>query len=180
MLLGAVDSGKTTLARYLVEALVKRRIRTAIIDSDIGQSGIGLPGTICMKVFRGKRDLADFVFDRMTFLGFTNPAKVIPRMVAMTVYMIEMGRRHAGITVVDTTGLVSGEPGKALKIAKIRAIRPAHVVAIQRKDELEHILSCIRDVRIFRLKVSPAAKKRSASSRSEYRKKEASGVLRRT
>lgn len=171
MLLGATDSGKTTLARYLVEALVKRRMRTALIDADIGQSGIGLPGTISMKVFRGKRDLADFLFDRMTFLGFTNPAKVIPRMVAMTGYMTEMGRRHAGIAVVDTTGLVSGETGKALKIAKIRAIRPAHVVAIQRGDELEHILSRIRDVRIFRLKVSPAAKKRSASFRSEYRKR---------
>jgi polynucleotide 5'-hydroxyl-kinase GRC3/NOL9 len=73
--------------------------------------------------------------------------------------------------VVDTTGLISGELGKALKTAKIRAIRPAHIVAIQRGDELEHILSLVGDARIHRLKASRAAKTRSASSRRAYRKR---------
>lgn len=171
MLLGATDSGKTTFARYLVDALAKKLLTTALIDSDIGQSGIGLPGTITMKVFRDAGDLGDFRFERMTFLGFTNPSKVIPLMVAMTRRMTDIGRRRAGIAVVDTTGLISGELGKALKIAKIGAIRPRHVVAIQRGDELEHILSLIRDTKIHRLRASAAAKKRSPSTRRAYRKR---------
>jgi len=169
LLLGATDSGKTTLARYIVESLVTRRFRTALIDADIGQSGIGLPGTISMKAFRDQRDLGDFCSERMSFLGFTNPSRVIPLMVAMTGRMTRIGRRHAGIAVVDTTGLISGGLGKMLKMAKISAISPAHIVAIQREDELEHILSLVGDAMIHRLKVSSAAKKRSASSRRGYR-----------
>jgi len=105
----------------------------------------------------------------MSFLGFTNPSKVIPLMVAMTRRMTHMGRRRAEIAVVDTTGLISGGLGKMLKMAKISAIRPAHIVAIQRGDELEHILSLVGDAMIYRLKASAAAKKRSASSRRGYR-----------
>jgi polynucleotide 5'-hydroxyl-kinase GRC3/NOL9 len=169
LLLGATDSGKTTLARYIVESLVAERLRTALIDSDIGQSGIGLPGTISMKTFRDQRDLGDFCPERMSFLGFTNPSRVIHLMVAMTRRMTHIGRRRAEIEVVDTTGLISGGLGKMLKMAKISAIRPAHIVAIQRGDELEHILSLVGDAMIHRLKASLAAKKRSASSRRGYR-----------
>ncbi len=171
LLLGATDSGKTTLARYIVESLVVRRLRTALIDADIGQSGIGLPGTIGMKVFCDQRGLGDFSYERMTFLGFTNPAKVVPLMVAMTRRMAGIGRRRAEIAVVDTTGLISGELGKALKTAKIRAIRPAHIVAIQSGDELEHILTLVGAARIHRLKPSCAVKRRSAPSRRAYRER---------
>ena len=171
LLLGATDSGKTTLARYIVESLVARRLRTALIDADIGQSGIGLPGCISLKTFCDQRDLIDFSYDRMTFLGFANPSKVFQLTVAMTKRMTDIGRRRAEISVVDTTGLISGGLGKALKTAKINAIRPAHIVAIQREDELEHILSLVEDARIHRLKASGEAKKRSASSRRAYRKK---------
>ena len=96
LLLGGTDSGKTTLARYIVESLVARRLRTALIDADVGQSGIGLPGTISMKVFRDQEDLGDFSSERMTFLGFANPSKVIPLMVAMTRRMTDIGRTGEG------------------------------------------------------------------------------------
>ena len=106
----------------------------------------------------------------MTFLGFTNPSKVFQLIVAMTKQMTDIGRRRAEIAVVDTTGLISGGLGKALKTAKIKAIKPTHIVAIQRGDELEHILPLVGDARIHRLKASCAVKKRSASSRRIYRK----------
>lgn len=171
LLLGATDTGKTTLARYIVESLVARRLRTALIDADVGQSGLGLPGTICMKVFRDQKDVADYRFAKMTFLGFTNPVKVIRLMVTMTGRLTGIGKRRSEITVVDTTGLISGELGRALKIAKIASIRPDHIVAIQREDELEHILSRIGDGRVYRLKTSCAAIKRSASARAAYRRR---------
>ena len=171
LLLGATDSGKTTLARYLVESLVAKRLYTALIDSDIGQSGLGLPGTVSMKVFRHQGDVSDYRSGKMTFLGFTNPVKVPALMVAMTKRLAGIGQKRADITVVDTTGLVSGELGKALKMAKIRTLRPAHIIAIQRGDELEHILSLIGNRGIYRLKTSSAARKRSASARAAHRKR---------
>jgi len=178
LLLGATDSGKTTLARYIIESLVARGRRAALIDSDIGQSALGLPGTISMKVFHSETDLRVFGFERMTFLGFTNPARVIPLTVAMTKRLAGIGRRRAGIAVVDTTGLISGGPGRALKMAKIKALRPEHIIAIQREDELEHILSLVEGAGIHRMKASSEAKKRSPSSRSAYRKRKLEGYFR--
>lgn len=171
LLLGATDSGKTTLARYLVEHLAGKCLPTALIDSDIGQSSLGLPGTISMKVFLDDNDLADFSFERMSFLGFVNPAKVMPLMVAITKRFATIVRREAATVIVDTTGLISGELGKTLKMAKIKALRPAHIVAIQRDDELDHILSGIEAGRVHRLNASPEIKRRSISVRATYRKR---------
>jgi len=51
LLLGATDSGKSTLVKYLARRLVAETVKVSVIDSDVGQSSLGLPGTISMKVF---------------------------------------------------------------------------------------------------------------------------------
>jgi hypothetical protein len=43
LLLGATDTGKTTLAKYPVSQLCRRGVRTALVDSDIGQSFLAPP-----------------------------------------------------------------------------------------------------------------------------------------
>jgi len=49
MIMGETDSGKSTLARYLIKRLVSKRITVSLADCDIGQSSLGLPGTISMR-----------------------------------------------------------------------------------------------------------------------------------
>jgi polynucleotide 5'-hydroxyl-kinase GRC3/NOL9 len=41
-LLGATDTGKGTLAKYLIPRLCQRGIKAALVDADIGQSFLGL------------------------------------------------------------------------------------------------------------------------------------------
>jgi polynucleotide 5'-hydroxyl-kinase GRC3/NOL9 len=72
---------------------------------------------------------------------------------------------------VDTSGLISGEAGMALKGAKLRALKPQHVIAIRRRDELEHILKVIEGPEIHRIRVSGAARTRSVINRAHYRNK---------
>lgn len=48
MILGGVDTGKTTLATFLANELLSSGFRVAIIDSDIGQKGILPPATISL------------------------------------------------------------------------------------------------------------------------------------
>ncbi len=81
LIMGETDSGKSTIARYLIKRLVSKGITVSLVDSDIGQSSLGLPGTISMKVFRDERDYKTFRFERMLFLGTANPAMVIPMMI---------------------------------------------------------------------------------------------------
>lgn len=170
LVLGASDSGKSTLARYLIEGFLAHGVRAAFVDSDIGQSSLGLPGTISMKVFDSPADLADFSPKRVFFIGAMSPARAIPRMIDGTRGMVEAARAGgAEAVVVDTTGLISGEVGRALKMGKVRALRPDHVVAIQRGEELEHILSLIRGPGLHRLRASRLAKRRSRPARIAYR-----------
>ena len=74
-LIGATNSGKSTLARYLITKLRGENIRVSLVDSDVGQPMIGLPGTISMKVFSNGSDIENLMFERMFFVGSTNPAK---------------------------------------------------------------------------------------------------------
>lgn len=170
LLLGATDSGKSTLAKYLIKRLVSENIRVSIVDSDVGQSSIGLPGTISMKVFCNQRDVENFRFDRMSFIGTANPAKNLSVMINETKRLVDICREKSEITLIDTTGLIAGELGKALKIRKVRAVKPVHIIAVQRDDELEHILSLIESIRIHRVRASRMAKCRSRAYRIRYRK----------
>jgi polynucleotide 5'-hydroxyl-kinase GRC3/NOL9 len=171
MLIGAADSGKSTLAKYLIKRLASQNITVSLVDSDIGQSSLGLPGTISMKTFRNQKDVEDFRFERMFFVGSTNPATKFHLMIHGTERMVRICKKRSEIVIIDTTGLISGGLGKALKISKIKAIKPEHIIAVHRNDELEHILNLIENIPIYRIKASRMAKVRSREYRIRYRKK---------
>ena len=170
ILMGTTDSGKSTLARYLIQELLMKNITIALVDTDIGQSSLGVPGTICMKVFRTSSDYHEFFPDMISFIGALNPSEKIPQVIPSAKTMVNAARDlGAASTIVDTTGLVHGPVGRDIKIGKIRALEPEHVIAIQAHDELEHILSCIEGISIYRLAPSRLVKKRSREARIQYR-----------
>ncbi|MFH1701977.1 MAG: Clp1/GlmU family protein [Nitrospirota bacterium] len=171
ILIGATDSGKSTLTKYLVEKLIRENIKVSVVDADIGQSTLGLPGTISMRVFSNEKDIENFRFERMFFVGSTNPAKRISMVIDGSKRMVDFCKEKSEIIIVDTTGLISGEIGRALKIGKIRAIKPEHIIAVRRNDELEHILNLIEGISIHRIRTSSLAKGRDRENRVHYRKK---------
>lgn len=169
LIMGMTDTGKSTLVRYLIKRFVTEDIQISFVDSDIGQSSLGLPGTVSMKVFSDEEDVEEFRYERMSFLGTVNPARSIPGIIHTTEVMTRHCRKKKGIILVDTTGLVTGNIGRALKTGKVKAVNPEYVIAVQKKDELEHILSLVVDRRIIRIWSSPAAKTRSRAARFRYR-----------
>jgi polynucleotide 5'-hydroxyl-kinase GRC3/NOL9 len=171
LILGATDSGKSTLAKYLVKRLTGEGITVSVVDADVGQSSLGLPGTISMKVFSNEKDMEQYTFEKIFFIGTTNPAKRISLMVDGSKSMVDICRGTSEVIFVDTTGLITGEIGRALKIGKIRAIKPEHIIALQRNDELEHILRLVEHGIIHRIGVSMMAKSRDRENRIRYRKK---------
>lgn len=54
LLLGQSDVGKSTFCRYLIDYACAKSLKAALIDADIGQSQIGPPTTIGMKLFDKK------------------------------------------------------------------------------------------------------------------------------
>lgn len=171
MILGETDSGKSTLARYLVERFVSRELPICLLDADVGQSSLGLPGTISMKIFASSEDFRAYTYETMCFVGTVNPAKAIALITSTVRRMaLECGRK-VGPVLVDTTGLVAGEVGAQLKISKIRALEPAVLIALQRERELEHILALASDIPTHRVPVSKSVKKRTLAVRIEYRRR---------
>lgn len=171
IIIGATDSGKSTLSKYLIRKFAPQDLRVCFIDSDVGQSSLCLPGTISMRTFHDETDIDNFRFERFSFIGAINPAKKIALIIDTVKRFTESCRKSSDITLIDTSGLVDGKIGEALKIGKIGAVRPEHIVAVQRGDELEHILRLIVDVNVHRIKTSAYAKTRTIATRVEYRKK---------
>lgn len=168
--IGKMDAGKTTLVRWLLTEFLAIGEKVALVDSDIGQSSLGLPGTVSMKVFGRPEDVENFEPDRMLFIGVTNPARKIPFVVDAASKMVGAARAVGVRTIlVDTTGLVLGSVGRALKVAKIRAIGPDNVIAVERVGELEHIIFRLEGVRIYRLRASRLAREKTRAARIKYR-----------
>lgn len=171
MIIGAIDSGKSTLARYLIEQLLHEGMKISLVDTDVGQTSLGLPGTISMKSFSGGADLEHFVPDSMFFVGAVNPATRISLIIRTSARVVEECRKKSDVVLVDTSGLVSGKTGEALKGGKIRAMNPELIIAVRKGDEIEHILKLAGNVPVSRILRSPVAKSRDKAARVRYRKK---------
>lgn len=179
IIIGDTDSGKSTLARYLISALLSHNMAVTLIDSDIGQSSLGMPGTITTKTFMTINDLKNFIPDTTTFIGTLNPANKIPQVIGTTRRMVEraMDKGVANV-IVDTTGLISGDVGREIKTGKIRTVKPVHIIALQLVDELEHILTHVEDVHVHRLSPSRLVRRRNREARMQYRQKKIRGYFR--
>jgi polynucleotide 5'-hydroxyl-kinase GRC3/NOL9 len=167
LIIGATDTGKSTLARHLARSLLQDGFSVSVLDSDLGQSTLGPPGTVSVGTFAHLEDLRNFSPERMVFIGSLSPAGHMRPVIGALEYL--MNRARGDFTLIDTSGLIAGDEGRALKLGKIRALRPANVVALQRSDELEHIIEALGDVRLHRLTVCPETRRKTRAERIRYR-----------
>ncbi|RLB05304.1 MAG: hypothetical protein DRG50_07435 [Deltaproteobacteria bacterium] len=174
LLLGAPDTGKSTLAHFLVYKSTEGGFRTSYIDGDLGQSILGPPTTLGMAfTSEPPANMKELEWDHLYFIGATSPAG---HLLATAVGVKKLAERAiedgAQMVVVDTTGLVAGEMGFELKFYKIELLRPRHIVAIQKEGEVEHILRGFRErkgMKLHRLCPSQGVHPRSAETRRAYR-----------
>ena len=184
MVIGASDTGKSTLARYLFQQLCRRGCRAAYLDADVGQSTLGLPTTLNVALAAGPGD------DRFPpqgagasfFVGATTPhGHLLPTVIGAYRLQQKALALGAEAIVVDTTGLVDkAQGGKALKQWKIELLAPSVVVALLRGRELEPILWPLRRdrrVRSVELPVSPYVVERPREARIARRRERLSQYL---
>jgi polynucleotide 5'-hydroxyl-kinase GRC3/NOL9 len=135
--LGGSDTGKTGLVTQLANQLVGDH--TAILDADIGQSGI-LPLTISLlRVTKPFSNLSELPVVEQEFIPGYNLVLNLERNAKAMGKLVDQARTWAQYCLVDTTGFVSG-PGRRLKRREIEEVHPDLVVALQHSDELHPIL----------------------------------------
>jgi polynucleotide 5'-hydroxyl-kinase GRC3/NOL9 len=178
MIIGASDTGKSTLARYLFQQSCARGIRAAYLDADVGQGVLGPPTTMTVALAsRPDDDRFPPRGPRATFFVGANTPRghMLPTVIGALRLQDKASALGAEAILVDTTGLVERrEGGKALKQWKIELLAPTVVVGLQRHRELEPILWPLRldgRVRSIDLPVSPLVVERSRETRIAWRRR---------
>jgi polynucleotide 5'-kinase involved in rRNA processing len=148
MLLGGLDTGKSTLARRIAGRAIDDGLVAALLDADVGQSTVGPPTTVGLKLCRDRADLDPEALaraDHLAFVGATSPQGHLLPLVTGSRLLLDRAREaSADLLVVDTTGLVSGVYGQVLKFHKIGVLQPDVVIGLARGGELEPLLGVIR------------------------------------
>lgn len=178
VILGGSDRGKTTWMRSAAARLTSDG-PVAVVDADIGQSTIGPPATVALSLVRHQDDLgqgfATLSHHALAFVGSTSPiGHLLQTVVAAHRLIRKAAQTEARHVLVDTTGLIDGGVGFSLKLSKIEALRPGHLVALQRTGELEPLLSVVAHrpgMTVHRLSAATTTGNRSPAERAAYRAK---------
>jgi polynucleotide 5'-hydroxyl-kinase GRC3/NOL9 len=183
LVVGAADTGKTTLARYLYLRLCAHHERVAFVDGDIGQTTLGPPTMMTLALSGPNDDGFPPVGPRFrAFVGDISPTGHMLETVVGAHKLVEKARSEgATAIVVDTTGLVApSHGGGALKRALVELLRPEIVVALQRGSELEHLLVPLRRshrTRVIDRVVAEAVQRRDVAARRKHRAKQFRGAF---
>ncbi|MGH8873755.1 MAG: Clp1/GlmU family protein [Acidimicrobiia bacterium] len=173
MLIGGLDSGKTTLALAILQAAVERGREAAYVDADVGNTTVGPPACVGLKRVRSPADLEALErADRLHFVGSITPDRLVLQQVVATATLAHAARRYADLVVLDTTAAVSGVAGETLKYHKMELCRPDRVVALQRGSEMEPVVGMLRrffGVEVTVAPVDPAVAPASPEQRAAHR-----------
>ncbi len=149
MVIGGVDSGKTSFCTFLANTAVTKKLRTAVIDADLGQSDVGPPSTVGFTfVTEPVKDLFEIDAQDAVFVGSTSPSgsinKVIEGLIQLKKRVMEAG---VDFLVINTDGWVEGEEAAAYKSRLADKISPSAIVGMQRENELTNILNALHDIK---------------------------------
>ncbi|RLI21804.1 hypothetical protein DRO54_02715 [Candidatus Bathyarchaeota archaeon] len=171
MIMGEVDSGKTSFCTYLANVAIREKLRVAVIDGDLGQSDIGPPSTIGYSILnKCVKDLFDVDADNACFIGLTSPGTATTKVIeGLSKLKEEVERKEAQLIIINTDGWVEGEDAASYKLRLVETLKPHIVVGLQQSDELLHILSGIGNAKVYTVDSPSAIKKRDREKRKILR-----------
>lgn len=172
MILGEVDSGKSTFATILLNTAARQRVKVAFLDEDVGQSDIGWPGTVALayaeKPVYWIRDLNPVAVE---FIGSATPTGYEAQVLLATLKLSKKAARESDFVVVNTDGWVSGVRALNFKLSLVEAVEPDKVV-IMRGDgggsALKRALEAM-GFNVLEAPSPPARPKKSRTARRVYR-----------
>lgn len=171
VVMGCVDSGKTSFCTFLANEAVRRKWKTAIIDADLGQSDIGPPSTIGFsRVNSHVKDLFEIDAESAFFVGATSPTGAVKRVLdGLTILRNKALEVGTDFLIINTDGWVEGENAVEYKVGLKDCVGPHVVVGIQHEDEMEPILSVLNKTKTIAVACPPMAHKRNREKRKVLR-----------
>jgi len=171
MIVGGIDSGKTSFCAYLANKALREKRRVAVIDADLGQSDVGPPSTIgSCRVTRQIRDPFEIGADNICFVGVTSPSGAVTKVIDAIASMKErVLKRGTDLLIINTDGWIEGEDAVRFKVALAKQIKPSIVVGIQEQNELTFLLGALTETKNIAIESSPAVRKRDREERKLLR-----------
>lgn len=169
-LLGGVDVGKTYTATALANRFYEHGLKVAVVDADVGQSDIGPPCCIGMGILESEiQRISEVPLHSLYFVGNTSPNGCMRECVNGAAAAAKKAKKlKADIIIVDSTGWIEGEDAKRFKLFEIKAIEPSFVIAIEKEDELGHIIQHLNR-EVIKLRMSSETRSRTREERRALR-----------
>ncbi len=172
MIIGETDTGKTTLAKILVEDAARAGRTVAYVDADLAASTVGPPACAGLAYLSGDDRLAAPMQPaELRFVGSTEPNGVVLPHVVAVAKLVNTARENADLVLVDTSSVVSGVVGQTLKYHLAELTEPGLIIALQHGNELDPVVAMLR--RFFSIRISEANPPESVVSTSPTDRAEA-------
>jgi polynucleotide 5'-hydroxyl-kinase GRC3/NOL9 len=171
MVVGGMDSGKTSFCTFLVNEAVMNKSKTCVVDADLGQSDVGPPSTVGFTyVTEPVKDLFDINAQDAVFVGSTSPSGAISRLIeGLSQLKNRLTEEGVELLVINTDGWVEGEEAAAYKVQLTENVEPTAVVGMQRENELTPILDALHGVKVFAVDSPQMIQPRSREKRKLLR-----------
>ena len=169
VILGDVDSGKSTLCAYLANICLDHEVQTCIIDGDVGQADIGPPTTTSSSIVNKLIiNLQELRPERSVFVGDTSPSSAPDKLVQSIAHLKNNISTGSEIAILNTDGWVREDQAVEHKLRLLSSLRPDLVLALSLDHELDHILD-LQKRPTLRLEASKFARTRTREERKKAR-----------
>ncbi len=128
LVVGPIESGKTSVAAFIANYFLQGGVEPVLIEADIGQEDLAVPGTIASKKVRKKflwqRELG---FESLRFVGCITPSKCGEKVIASAIDLINKEDPSEPL-IINTDGWVNTQAALLHKLELVRWIRPTHII----------------------------------------------------
>jgi polynucleotide 5'-hydroxyl-kinase GRC3/NOL9 len=171
MVMGGVDSGKTSFCTFLANEALRKKWKTGVIDADLGQSDVGPPSTIGFNfVSEPVKDLFEIKAENACFVGLTSPSGAVNKVIeGLTELKNKVMEADVDFLIVNTDGWVDGEDAAKYKIQLTKTVSPSVVVGIRQEDELTPILTALKEANFLSIDSPRLVQRRNREKRKILR-----------
>ena len=171
VVLGAVDSGKTSLCTYLINKALNKKRKVAVLDGDLGQSDIGPPSTVAYAlVTKPITDLFNLQAKNAFFIGDTSPSKAADKTIEGLVSLKkEILDYKPDVVIINTDGWIDGECAVNYKTQLVEQLNPNVIFCVQQKDELAPLLKTLDKFKTLTADSPAAIRQRDKERRKDLR-----------
>ncbi|MGC9012275.1 Clp1/GlmU family protein [Thermogladius sp.] len=170
VVVGEVDSGKSSFTTLLLNKALERGMRPALVDADVGQADVAPPGYVSL-AYPSEQTLWNRGLKpvRMCFVGDNKPQRSTDAIINYVKRLVEQAVSEGRTpVVVDTDGWMKEVGAVLYKTKLVVEVRPDYLVHVGGSDPS---FSALERLGVkYRTVPSPSVKKvRDRSERREYR-----------